>query len=240
MLIPTQDQSRRHTFRDEPIIVRESGILTTSYVICDAHNNSIDVPKTIWPREGNIDVSQAAQVTLWAWITFDGSQVDCSIKPVFCAAPGGGTGISRTDGAQTTGSPVFTSAGATFLAGHVGRRIKIVSGTNAVAQEAKIIAYNSATSITLDREINSGANASSVVFILFGDEFQDLSQDTTSGVTTLTPHSFNVPLASATGKYTFTFPVPAARIMRLYAKGSGTLTASDLILAYTLVPSGGE
>ncbi len=235
MIIPQQSQSSRNTFREDVTIVRASAILTSSYVLCAEHNDGAKV------TNGDIYIGQAAQCTLWAAATFDGAQTLVDIQPRYLDGIGGaGTFISRSDGAQTAGSKVFTSAGATFLTSHVGRKIKIVSGTNAVKVEAVIKAYNSATSIVLDREINNGANASSVVFVILAGEFVELSQATSAGVTTLEPHSSQILLAAGTGNYIYTFPLPAAPIMRLYAKGGGTLTGSNLILGYTLMPAGGE
>lgn len=65
------------------------------------------------------------------------------------------------DFAMITGGTTITSVTGGFTPKMVGSRLNIVSGTNFVADDYKVVGYNGSNSIELDSDATNGSNASS-------------------------------------------------------------------------------
>lgn len=242
----------------KPTTIRNPGLLTASYVLCNAHD-----------RSGNIKVGYGMNVTFWADVSFGSAPTDSvEIKPVFCADEVSvdedftgnildekhvGDDIYIANLASTSASgwlTLTTATASTFEKWMVNSYINIHSGTNFTPGRYQITAVGSDTSVTLDRACGSGGNASvgegGVSF-----EFQEGTQSSASGTTTVFPNVYQLTAANISGggadatdggRIMWTVPTPAASIMRVYAKATdagSTFTASSLWLGVTVMPPGG-
>lgn len=221
-----------------PIIVRNPAILTTSYVDCESHNN---VPG-INARNGEIDIGDAEYATLWMWPTFDAAQTALHIKPSFMHKLGiVGAKHYQVNADCGVGAALNELTISSATGDMVGNTIHVVSGTSAIPGKYKIRAADTGTGVlTLDRPWATANNFSDAVVFIFRGDFQDCTVEYASGVGSLYPAELVMTPGDFTSGelYSHTFRLPAASFMRLAVKGAGTLTASNLILGVTLVPSG--
>jgi hypothetical protein len=235
MITVVRPQDGYSTFRPDPLVVRNGTVLTTGYVLCEAHNNQ-DV------RHGDIDVSAAKNATLWLGVAF-GALTSIEIKPVFRAARNPGlasAALADIASTQASGWLTVTSATGGFTPQMVGRLFRIsAAGTNFTVGLYYIVAVVDANTIVVDRACGSTGDASGGTGTVLSPEFQDLAMATTTGVSVASPHVVQVAATSGDGQFTVTLPLPAASFMRLYAKGTGTVTGSQLWMGVTLMPPGG-
>lgn len=243
-------------FDPTPMVIRDGAVLTTNYVLCADYTPDNGIP-------GDIPIEFASRATFWGTFSFGSTPAtSIEIKPVFTGMPKGkrnviadvsssgvheGADIFLGDLASTAATLVVTSATGGFEPWMTGHYLVINSGTNFTPGRYLITAYTSATSITVSSDPTSGGNGSSGIGGI-AVEFQEASMSTASGVTSLTPHLYTFAAASLTGAGTddqngahvcWTAPLPAASIMRVYAKCTGTATATNLILGVTLMPPEG-
>jgi hypothetical protein len=212
---------------------------------------------------GDIDVGHAMNVSFWASMSFGSTPAtSIDIKPVFVPEPRGtsniptasnlhaGDNMFTADLESTSASNWFvvTSAAVTFASWMVGKWLHINSGTNFTPGTYLITAYDSVTdSLTLATQCGSGGNAT-VGFAAIPVEYQECAIATSGGTSTLTPHIYQFTSAIVTssgadakdgGHVAWTVPVPACRIMRVYARANGNAALTSLQLGVTLMPEGG-
>lgn len=234
MLVPGHIAGGRKEFPSTPVLLRNHAVLTTSYVLCQA-NNSIPDGR----NDGEIEIESAATLTLWMHILFGGSQTGLTIKPVYLPPRPSPVSVTVTGLTTAEASDWMTLIGSAgdFSQNMKGTFVKVNSGTNfAVGFYLVTAVAADGSTITLDTAVGSADGSSGSVTFL--EEFQDMTHLITTGVDALSPYSLNVPVAVGSGLFVATFQVPAASRCRIYAKGEGTLTNSDLILHYTLGPDG--
>ncbi len=246
-----------HHFQPEPMWVRTGGLLVADqYVLCDDYTPDNGIP-------GDIPIEFASRASFWIDASFGSTPAtSIEIKPVFTAMPKGkqnviasvssslvheGADIYLGDLASTATTFVVTSATGGFEPWMVGHYLVIHSGTNFTPGRYLIRAYTSTNSISVTTEPTTGGNGSSGIGGI-SVEYQELAMSTASGVTSLFPHVYSFAAASLTGSGTdnengvrglWTAPCPAASIMRIYAKCTGTATATGLVLGVTLMPPEG-
>lgn len=237
MLVPIEKRiAGLEDFPEGGLLIREPKVLTTSYVLAGLHSTLL--PNSRAYQDGNIPIHQAMNVSIEAYLAF-GSLNSIEIKPVFLF-PTNSAFRYGSGGASLASEFSFAdSVAASFVPADKGRLLYLISGTNVTPGIYRIKQYTSATTVVLDKNPNASANITSAVWCILGGEFQDCAQSTSGGSTTLSPHVFTITSGSGDGQYTFTFPVPAMANMRIYAKGSGTVTDSILSLAVTMMPPGG-
>ena len=243
------------TFREEITVCRKPTLITDEYVLCQDH----DLANV--RRNGDINIRYAAQATLIGTVLFGTTPAtSVEILPVFVpmsqdgvsAAPVGPvgtlcTGVIALGDMAAAGDPwkTVTSATGGFADWMVGHYLQVCSGTNWILTPTKILAVTDTNTIVVEtavatQNVTSGAGYVSLMQ-------QEMAMSTAAGLTTLTPHYFQMVAANCGGSaanntgvsFAFTLPLPAMPFMRLYAKGTGTLTASSLKLAYNLMPAGG-
>jgi hypothetical protein len=217
-------------FPEDAVILRGPKVLTTSYVVCDLHNGV-----GLWPQcqNGDIPIAHAKKATLTV-ISALGSLDSILIQPRFCP-PYSDRLEDGTIGAVA--GNVFSDAGVTFEPSDVGRHITVYNvGTGSLdTGRYRIIEYLTSTSVRL--QCSPVFTASSISWYMHGAEYVEMSQVTESGKTTLTPHYYEL---TDDGGFIFTFPLPAMPRMRVYVKGSGTVTGSTLMVGLNLMGPGGE
>lgn len=241
------------------LLIRKGGIITSSYVLCSDYTEPQQ--GNVVYRAGDIDVSKAQHITFWGDMTFGSTPgTSFEIKPVFVPEPRGNANviagahvgdniyIGNLASTQASGWTVVTTVtGSTFAEWMVGKLLHITSGVNFTAGLYTIIGFTSATSITIDRACGTIADATAGIGGV-AVEFQECSISSASGITAVTPHIYSLTAASISGgaadakdggRICWTAPAPACKIMRVYVKGTGTLTVSSLVLGVTFIPPNG-
>jgi hypothetical protein len=236
MIVQKKIHPGTQDFPERPIIIRNPAVLTTSYVRAQDLRDWRDPIEH--DHEGDIRIAHASQATIQAYVEF-GSLSSVEIKtvvtppdmPAFKYGSAALSLASERTLTETVGTP--------FVDSDKGRYLHLVSGTNAKPGIYRIEQVTSSQLVLLDR--NPGGNITSDgVWFMFGGEFQEMAQTTSGGVTTLQPHSYQMASSAGDGCWAFTFPLPAMARLRVYAKGTGTVTGSILALAVNLMAPGGE
>ena len=241
-------------FSDKPIIVRAGGILTDSYALCANADPALDIA-------GDIPVDHASLITFWADMSFGSTPAtSIEIKPIFVSAPIGsgnviagkhtGDDVYLGDLASSTPYLIVTSATGGFTASAVGQYLHIVN-TGALGRfipgRYLIAGYTDTNTITLATACAAGGAETGGIGGI-ACEYQECAIATLAGKSTLTPHYYQFTPAGLDigtddqngARLLWTAPSPAAGIMRVYVKGTGTLTATSLVLGVTLMPPNGR
>lgn len=231
-------RSHKLVFDPRPTVIRQPGAdLTGSFVLCDAHNDPAGdgTGGTQTVVHGDIDVGFAKAVTFWGFGHFGTTPAAAiQIKPVFLDSLRG-SAPALTDLAAADPWTTITSVTGGFKSEHVGRYLHVASGTNFTPGIYRITAVNSGTSITVDRAAGSTGAASGgagTVQTEFGPHLAGSAPPRTVAPDILQLNQGD----GGNRSFCFTVDLPAAQYLRVFAKATGTVTAADLMLGYTLVP----
>lgn len=228
--------SVRESFSGKPILVRQGAtILTTSYVLCDDFPNPPNDLTQHKTFNGEIDVSRASQMTLYAWLKF-GSATDIRVQPR-AVMSNRANALSVSDLASADPWTTVTSATGGFDQTMVGHPILISGGSGFDEGYYIITAVNSSTSADIHQACAGTGTPSGANAVVFSEGIVD-AVSVASGVATASALEMTWPAALGDVLQVAAFNTIGVHLLRLYAKCTGTATGSDLALGYTLSPVG--